>query len=379
MRPSALACATSLPFFVRYRLGPMLLTMVLACILGASPLSACVRKNKAAGAWVTVTGNDVMIKIRGFTAFNPPGGSATCGCGLQHVPSLASLTSAEVRREDNGQKIEAFDFKPDNGVGSVFSGLDNNSPPWFGFSTSLSQAPDTPADLVFYGKLASGANFDSLKSELEAAGDNMGLGEVNPKGGLIICPIGVIDQLSSAPSVRVSRMALENPHFVELRVLDAEEGLKTVQVVEDANLLETVPAFTPGTTLPVDLRFTMAEGKATAAIGIEACNIRGECSSWRGKIVDLKAGKDGRSSRDLTDVPSTSRFIKLQNGNPGVSMFVLNAKGKRFSVRPLADGQFLNINAALAVDGPKNDIQLAGVGGPESEVMVLIVDALGEE
>lgn len=379
MRTEVFHSEASLTLSLKRRIGLGLLLALLAGTLMSLPLSACVQKSsKAGGTWITIDGQNVTIKVRGFRTFSPGTGSSSCACGLQMVSSLTSVTSAEARRADNGAVIPEYDFGKDVSVTNRFSRRDDA--PWQGFSADVSGAPrNTDVDLVFHGTLAQGATFSTLKTQLESAGNAVGFGKTS---NLKVCPPGKVDPLppsQSAPVIAVREMGMAGSRFVELIAVDAEEGLATLRTVESAGAEDSLPEFSPGTVRPVQVRFTMPEGQASASLGIEACNVKGACATWRGDVVDLKLGPEGSASRSLESVPASRRQIRLQNGNPGAAMFVLTANGKRFSLRPLTAGQWLNLNVSVAIDQPENDVTLGAAGAPGSELMVLMMDAPGED
>jgi hypothetical protein len=378
MRMAVFHSAMPLTLPLKSRIGLGLLLALLAGTLTSLPLSACVQKNKAGGTWITIDGQNVTIKVRGFRTYSPGTGSSSCGCGLQRVSSLASVESAQAMRADNGVVIPEFRFQQDTSVSNRFSRRDEA--PWQGFSADVSGAPrNTDVDLVFHGTLAPGATFGALKTQLEGAGNAVGFGKTS---NLKSCPTGKVDPLppaESAPVIAVREMGMAGSRFVELIAVDAEEGLATLRTVESTGAEDSLPAFSPGTVSPVKVRFTMPEGQASASLGVEACNVKGACATWRGDAVDLKVGPEGSASRSVEGVPSSRRQIRLQNGNPGAAMFVLTANGRRFSLRPLTASQWLSLNVSLAVDQPENDLTLGAVGVPGSEIMVLMMEASPED
>lgn len=387
MKPSAFGSVTSLPF-LSARLGPALLLWLLVCLLAADPLSACVEKNKAAGdkagIWIDVGDDDtVTIKVRGFMAF-PPSPGTSCGCGLQKVAGLASLDSVRVMRANTSEEIEEFNFTLNDNVAGRFAQQDDSEQgeEWFGFRADNvpSTVPNMPVELVFTGTLMEGATFDTLMAQFDAADDAIGFGKI---GSLGVCPPAIIDPApapQAAPLIKVGRMGAEHPHSMELTVHDIEEGLATVRVFEASNMTEALPDFIPGTTGPVVVGFTMAAGKDLGSIGLEACNTRGECSTWRADMAVLKAGRRGAANQAFAAAPG-ARVIRIHNGNPGAKVLSMSAGGQRFLVRPLVGGQTVTLSIPGDPESRDNSVSLriqAPIEGAEALVLIAEPAALEE-
>ncbi|HEX6900374.1 MAG TPA: hypothetical protein VF789_11695 [Thermoanaerobaculia bacterium] len=353
------------------------------------PLSACVEKipkaaGDKAGIWIDVgDDNTVMIKVRGFMVF-PPSPGTSCGCGIQKVPALAGLSSVRVMMEKTSDEIEGFDFVLDADVGNRFARQDDEEQgeEWFGFRAD--NVPPTvprnmPVELVFTGTLTPGATFDDLRNQFGVANNAIGFGKI---GQLAVCPPKQIDpapEPQAAPLIKVGRMGGEHPHSLELTVHDVEEGLTTVRILEASNMKEALPDFTPGTTGPVVVGFTMADGKDLGSIRLEACNTRAECSTWKADMAILKAGRRGLAARAFPATPE-ARVVRIHNGDPGAKVLSVSAGGQRFLARPMVAGQTVTVSIPGDPENQKNSVSLGMQALAEGdEALVLIAEPSAQE
>ena len=380
----------SLPSLVFNRFGLWLMMgALLACSL-ALPVAACVHSDAcqnaaaadASGAdlWIVVNGDNVMFKFRGFNTIDPAG--SACACGLKMVNSLSSINQAQVMVAGTNTPVSAFNFQTSGAIGSDLATAPGGGGNWVGFATTpIASVSTADIDLVFTGKLKPGQTFNDLKGDLIAAGNILGFG-VRPSSGRFnptLCPPKTVDQIpaaKAAPVIKVGKIGMGHPRTIELSVRDAEEGLATLRALDATHATEASPTFTAGTTAPVVVDFTMAEDQKDGSIGLEACNVKGDCATLRADVVTLKVGLGGLVSRNFSDIPRTRSLIKVQNGDPGATMFILTANEQRFSVRPLVSGQSLDFSAPLALTETENAVTLALRGAAGSEAMVLMVESL---
>lgn len=395
MRPNSSSPA-SLSSFASNRFSSWLLAVLLAFGL-VPPVAACMESDtwsgnsanvspSGANLWIEVNGEDVMFKFRGFRTVPPTSlaGNTACACGLRMVSSLKSINSrAEVMMAGTNTPVSAFDFKSFDRISSSLHDA-AGSGTWAGFETSAIQSipANVSVDLIFRGKLKQGETFASLKASMLAAGNVIGFGKAAAGGDFssppTLCETDGIDRLGpaqAAPLIKVGKITMEHPRSIELVVRDAEEGLATLRTLDSVRAMEISPSFTAGTTAPVLVDFTIAEGPGDGAIGFEACNVKGECTTLRVDIVTMTVGLSGLVSRDLSGVARTRSLIKVQNGTPGATMFVLTANGQRFSVRPMLSNQSLDFNAPLALTEEENAVTLALRGTAGGEAMVLMMES----
>jgi hypothetical protein len=280
--------------------------------------------------------------------------------------------------------VSSFQFATNGGIGPQLAAIQGGT--WQGFASSVGPAiPDNlPVDLVFHGKLRSGAGFADVARDIRSirSGAVVGTGKVNDAGQFMTPPefpsrVGQIDQTNpspGAPSLKVSRVSPGAPATVEVAVQDTEAGLSLVMVPIENNLSSEVASFVTGTKDPVPVVLNIGDEHALATAMIKSCNMLGRCAAANLSIMAMTLA-DRVTQQELPEIGGAQGRFYFQNGTPGVRMLALTTEGRRFSIRPLTSGQTLEGDLSLALHDGANVLTCAARGQVGARGLLVFYDS----
>lgn len=176
----------------------------------------------------------------------------------------------------------------------------------------------------------------------------------------------------TAPTGTVSVVA-GPPKQAIVTVQDAGSGLASIQVTESTNATYTVPAFTTGTTQPVQVAFTKVDQSQGAAFALTATDVAGNSVALDPADVGVDRATGKPVSTTIAGVQGYERTVAIQNGTPGLTNLDIAVNGQHFTVAGQKDGTTttLDIGAALRPGG-SNTVVLTPKGKPGGSAEVVI-------
>jgi hypothetical protein len=159
----------------------------------------------------------------------------------------------------------------------------------------------------------------------------------------------------------------------EVRVQDAEVGLKSVKVITQTNMDVILPVFTPGTRDSQLVKATQLNKALSTVLAIEITNVNGETLTCD-PAATLAVHEKGRPvSETFNNVLHDEGTLKLTNGTPGLKRLEVTVNGVLFTLENLMDGEvrYLSILPALKVtDDNLVTVKASGVTGASGNVLI---------
>ncbi len=347
----------------------MFLIPLLGSLGGLEAAHACTKPSRPEDpprAWVLVRGNDVTIMVRPYTTFQATG--AVCACGMKNIPSIGQTTGLSVRTMDTQQSL--FSFSTNGNTSTGFAGVAGGQ--WAGFSSAATPQPigaGQQVELVFTGKLAAGASFQTVMSDLLASG-NFGTDQGTSTGALsgvhthITPPPRLVDPALAGPVGKLNEMHLEARSSIGVRIQDPDDGLAEIRMIGASNMVETVSSFAPGTREPVEVIVERSDDRLPSSATIEACNLRGECNVFEPRLQRVLLGEAGRAEVIWSRLTSRLGLIRIRNLEEGFARASVFSNGSRFSLRPLERGQAVDLDLLLEPDGNRSSTVRTEFSGP---------------
>ena len=137
----------------------------------------------------------------------------------------------------------------------------------------------------------------------------------------------------------------------------------------------TLLPLAPKQTTKVEL-IAVKTGSGTATVNALAMDICGRGMSFDPVITRLEVTSGNWVQQRFTGLLAAEHYLQVINGTPGLRWLELNLNGHVFRLDPLAAGQIVAADLAVAMDeGDANVVVLTGSGAVESSALVLITDA----
>jgi hypothetical protein len=185
-----------------------------------------------------------------------------------------------------------------------------------------------------------------------------------------------------APKVELNATKSGPPVKITLTVQDREgTGLSTIKVLSAVNATVEVPPFSPGA-VKVQVTATKDDPTRKSSVTLQTCSLScsGKCCQIGDPaIATLRIPEDANSLEEVfLDIPPAERFIRVQNGDPGLRRLEVHVNGEPLSTHWLRSGvvRFLEIPPTAMTT--KNRIQVIANGRPGSSALFLLSDASGE-
>jgi hypothetical protein len=188
------------------------------------------------------------------------------------------------------------------------------------------------------------------------------------------------------PSCVISRILEGPPKQLEVMV-QALTGLGAIQVVESSNVTFTLPSFAFGTTIPIPVIATKVDQSQTSTFTLLVNDI-----TYGNPVtcdpVDLTLKLEGREEIHVFRAFKPSEhYIRILNGNPGVTRIRFRVNGRSFEINGLRDEESVVLDLEFAMltssparftrmRGPSDNImEISADGAPGDSASILIGDS----
>jgi hypothetical protein len=156
---------------------------------------------------------------------------------------------------------------------------------------------------------------------------------------------------------------------------DASVGLQSVSVVESDNTTISIPAIATYTYTPVTVTPTKVDQRQSSDFTLQVTNMEGISAIY--DPVNFTLLEENRTAiHTFRRLKAIERYIRIDNGEPGIRKMTFLANGSRFPVRTVGSGQTIMINVGSAMRvGDNNVVTLEGIGPRGASASILIGDA----
>jgi hypothetical protein len=139
-------------------------------------------------------------------------------------------------------------------------------------------------------------------------------------------------------------------------------GLDSLTVIDMVNVSTAVTNFYLGTTQPVTLKAAKIDQAQASRVVVQVRDVAGNVNTCDPVLANLKLSRGGSTRQVFKDLSAHEDLVRIKNGRPGLSRFVVSVNGRRFTVK-LKAGQSarVRIGSALRATG-NNTVTLSGYG-----------------
>jgi len=185
----------------------------------------------------------------------------------------------------------------------------------------------------------------------------------------------VITQL--ALSCQLTGIVNGPPKQIKIAMQALPPGLNTIQLTSSTNATVAIPSFVVGTTSPVTVTATKVNQAESSDVAFTISNTSGATASC--DPVDYTATiEKGPETHTFRKVSSAEHYIRIVNGQPGLSRVTFIVNGKRFpEVTFKKDGEtrIVDIGSAMYDVSNDNAVVMEAVGRRGASAFLLIGDA----
>jgi hypothetical protein len=142
--------------------------------------------------------------------------------------------------------------------------------------------------------------------------------------------------------------------FIEVTVRDATSGLASISIIEQNNIIVSVPVFANGIQRALIVRGTKVNQSLSSQLGLEVVNVAGKVTDCDPVAVVLGSRGESRSAT-VHNVTPDEHLVVIYNGDPGVRNLRVRVNRETWQMLGLRPGEVrtLDIASALKSNGHK--------------------------
>lgn len=165
------------------------------------------------------------------------------------------------------------------------------------------------------------------------------------------------------------------PAQVDITVHDPVNGIGTITATKLVNATLEITPFVPGTTSPVVATATKLDSTLSSQVEIRACTVDGCCQNGDPVLAVLQVPKDQRRIREtFSKLPLADRFVRIQNGAPGLQRIDILINGLRVKTFRLKRSEIATADIGPYLENIRNLITVVGYGRPGYSALILVSD-----
>jgi hypothetical protein len=169
------------------------------------------------------------------------------------------------------------------------------------------------------------------------------------------------------------------PAQMDITVQDTE-GLDQIICTKLVNVRMDMPSFAPGTTKPVVCTATKINPALPSQVELRTCRPDGCCQNGDPVLAVLRVPAGEKRVREtFADVPTAERFVRIQNGAPGLPRVDILVNGQRVKTFRLGRGEVATADIGPYPANIKNLVTVVGFGQPGHSALLLISDDSGPQ
>lgn len=163
------------------------------------------------------------------------------------------------------------------------------------------------------------------------------------------------------------------PTRIHVRARDLRSGIASIQVLEQANATVAIPAFTPGTTAPLEIVGTKINQALASRIRLRITDQAGNFTDCDPVLTQVVRDTGKPESQTFGGVPPEERAVTVFNGNPGLNTLDVDVNGRRYRLNNLAPGEQRTLDVGAAIEnGVDSTFTLTTHGKPGGSAVVMI-------
>jgi hypothetical protein len=167
---------------------------------------------------------------------------------------------------------------------------------------------------------------------------------------------------------------------MDITVQDAENGLGQIICTKLVNVRMDMPSFAPGTTKPVVCTATKINPALPSQVELKSCTTDGCCQNGDPVLAVLRVPAGEKRVREtFADLPRAERYVRIQNGAPGLPRVDILVNGQRVKSFRLGRGEVATADIGPYPEGIRNLVTVVGFGKPGHSALVLISDDPGPQ